>query len=132
MVASIRAFVGDAPAAVIRDSAQSNERRRRAWAPQEDDHQIYEWVRFDGKSQVWVAGQLGISQATVSRVIQRYERWQAHADPREGGRLDPAERARAQRWLTFERNERILASALRIADNVEGWIDVFKSTTRHP
>src|SRR6185503_7113133 len=37
-----------------------------------------------------------------------------------------------QRWLTFERNELILASCLRIAQNLEGFIDSTKSTTSHP
>ena len=83
---------------------------------------------MEGKSQGWVAGLLGISQSTVSRILQRYERWQAHAKEREGGRLDPAERLRAQRWLTFERNELILSSCLRIATEMEGCIDTSKST----
>jgi hypothetical protein len=91
---------------------------------------IYEWVRFEGKSQDWVAKALDISQPTVSRVLQRYERWQARAEPREGGRLDHAERLRAQRWMTYERNERILASCLRMAGDMEGFIDVSKSTIR--
>jgi hypothetical protein len=82
--------------------------------------------------QSWVAYQMGISQATVSRVIQRYERWKAHADPREGGGLDPAERARAQRWLTYERNEIVIASALRLAGEMEGFTDVSTSVTTHP
>ena len=66
----------------------------------------------------------------MSRTLQRYERWQARAEPREGGRLDHAERLRAQRWLTYERNERILASCLRMAGDMEGFIDVSQSTIR--
>ena len=129
MIATAKQFASFTPT-----SAGSNgqPRQRRAWAPNADDHQIYRWVRFDGKSQSWAAGQLGISQATVSRVVQRYERWQAHADPRDGGRLDPAERARAQRWLTLERNEMILASCLRIAQEMEGFTEVSKSVTSRP
>jgi hypothetical protein len=107
-------------------------KRRRAWAPQADDHQIYQWIRFEGKNQHWVAWQMSVSQATVSRVIQRYERWKAHAEPRDGGELDPAERARAQRWLTYERNEIVIASALRLAGELEGFTDISKSVTRHP
>jgi hypothetical protein len=105
-------------------------RQRKPWKPQANDHLIYQWVRFEGKSQVWVAQQLEISQPTVSRTLQRYERWQARAEPREGGRLDHAERLRAQRWLTYERNERILASCLRMAGDMEGFIDVSQSTIR--
>src|SRR5439155_25194229 len=61
-------------------------------------------------------------------VIQRYERWQAHAKERENGRLDHAERLRAQRWLTFARNELIVASCMRIANELEGSIDTSRST----
>jgi hypothetical protein len=107
-------------------------RRRRAWQPGGRDHLIYQWVKFDGQTQVHTANDFGISQATVSRIIDRYERWQAHAGEREGGRLDTAERRRAQRWLTYERNERILASALRIADRMEGVTDLRKSVRSKP
>src|SRR6266850_1842172 len=105
---------------------------RRPWKPDGDAHLIFQWVKMEGKSQGEVASMLNISQPTVSRVIQRYERWQAHAKEREGGRLDPAERLRAQRWLTFERNELILASCLRIANEMEGFVDTSKSTIRRP
>jgi transposase len=107
-------------------------RRRRSWQPDARDHLIYQLVKFDGMKQVHAAADFGISQATVSRIIDRYERWQAHADPREGGRLDPAERRRAQRWLTYERNERILASALRIADRMEGVTESRKTIRTKP
>jgi hypothetical protein len=83
-------------------------------------------------TQVHAAADFGISQATVSRIIDRYERWQAHAEDREGGRLDSAERLRAQRWLTYERNERILASALRIADRMEGVTESWKTVRTKP
>jgi hypothetical protein len=92
------------------------------------DALVYEWVRFEGKSQVWVAAEMGLSQGTVSRILQRVERLQAHAPDRPDGRLDPQERLRVQRWLTYERNERILASCLRIAHDVEGFVDVSRST----
>src|ERR1043165_4745067 len=80
------------------------------WQPSPDDHLIYRWCKFEGYPQSQVASMLRISQPTVSRVIQRYERWQAHMKNREGGRLDAQERLRAQRWLTYERNELIVAS----------------------
>jgi hypothetical protein len=105
---------------------------RRVWQPDAKDHQTYRWVRFEGKTQDWVAWQLGVNQATVSRIVQRYERWLARAGEREGGRLDGAERLRAQRWLTYERNEVILASALRIANEMEGFADVSKSVISRP
>ena len=107
-------------------------RNRRAWTPDARDHLIYQWVKFDGMKQIHAAADFGISQATVSRIIDRYERWQAHADPREGGRLDAAERRRAQRWLTYERNELIVASALRIADRMEGVTELHKSVRTKP
>jgi hypothetical protein len=89
-------------------------------------------VKFDGFTQQETAERQRLSQATVSRIIQRYERWQAHADPREGGRLDPAERLRAQRWLTYERNELILGTALRIAKAVEGKTELWKTVHTQP
>ena len=113
-----------------RDSAQT--RHRRAWSPDDRDHLVYQWVKFDGHKQSWVAQQLNINQTTVSRIVQRYERWQAHAQPGADGRLDPAEQLRAQRWLTYQRNEIILASALRIAAEMEGFVDVSKSTIHRP
>ena len=113
-------------------TSNNNHHPRRSWKPDGDAHLIFQWVKMEGKSQGLVASMLNISQSTVSRIIQRYERWQAHAKDREDGRLDPAERLRAQRWLTFERNELILASCLRIAHEMEGFIDTSKSTIRRP
>jgi transposase len=104
---------------------------RPVWSPNDDAHLIYHWVKLEGKSQSWVAAAFRVSQSTVSRILQRYERWQAHAQAREGGRLDHHERLRAQRWLTYERNERILTSCLRIAHEIEGFIDTSRSTIRH-
>ncbi len=111
-------------------TANSNRqpRQRRAWAPDGDDHLIFELVKMKGRTQEDVAHQLGISQATVSRVLDRYGRWQAHAKERDGGRLDHAERRRAQRVWTYERNELILASCLRIAGQVECFRTTAKTT----
>src|SRR5438105_4066654 len=114
------------------NSPPTKSRTRRPWQPDKDAHLIFQWVKMEGQTQSWVAAQFGINQATVSRIVQRYERWQAHAQEREGGRLDRSERLRAQRWLTFERNERILASCLRIAGEMEGFTDISKSTIRRP
>src|SRR5262245_12792064 len=102
---------------------------RRPYSPSDNDHLIFKWLKLDGESQAWVASQFGISQSTVSRIIQRYERWQAHAEERAGGRLDHTERIRYQRWLTFERNEQIIASCQRIAQKLEGFVDSTRSTT---
>jgi transcriptional regulator with XRE-family HTH domain len=102
------------------------------WSPSGDDHLIYEWVKMQGKTQSEVASFFGINQSTVSRIVQRIERWQAHAKARENGRLDPKERLRAQRWLTYERNELILASCLRIAHEMEGFTELSKSTISRP
>src|SRR5262249_2655585 len=101
------------------------------WSPDGDAHLIYQWVKFEGKTQSWVASAFGINQSTVSRILPRYDRWQAHAKDRENGRLDHAERLRAQRWLTYERNELIVASCMRIANELEGSIDASKSTILH-
>ena len=113
-------------------TAPVKQRTRRAWAPNADDHLIYRWVKLEGKGQDFVAQCFGIHQSTVSRIVQRYERWEAHAEARDNGRLDPAERLRSQRWLAFERNEAMLTSCLRLAGEMDGWKDVAKSVTRHP
>jgi helix-turn-helix protein len=102
------------------------------WQPTGDDHLIFEWVKMQGKTQAEVARMFDINQSTVSRIIQRYERWQAHMKDRENGRLDPSERYRAQKWLTYERNELILASCLRIAGEMEGFTELSKSTISRP
>ena len=116
-------------------SLNTNEAGRRdarpTWSPDANDHLVYHWVKFGGKTQELAARLLGISQPTVSRMIDRYERWQAHAE-REGGRLDHAERLRAQRWLTYERNELILGSCLRIAAEMEGFTELTKSVVNRP
>ncbi len=87
---------------------------------------------MQGKTQAEVASLLDIHQGTVSRVIQRYERWLAHLKSRENGRLDPQERLRAQHQLTYDRNELILASCLRIARDTEGSLDSSRSTVSRP
>ena len=102
------------------------------WQPNDNDHLIYDWVKMQGKTQAEVSSLLRIHQGTVSRVIQRYDRWLAHMKARENGRLDPKERLRAQRQLTFDRNELILASCLRIAKETEGFIDASRSTVSRP
>ncbi len=111
------------------EPAKERRRRRKAWAPTGDDYAVYHLVMLDGKSQHYVAQIFGISQPTVSRIVERYERWQAHAGPREEGRLDPAERVRAQRSLTYMRNEKIIRNCLRLAGEVEGFQEVSHSTS---
>ncbi len=113
-------------------NANTTETTRQPWSPSGDDHLIFDWVKMQGKTQSEVASMLNIHQSTVSRVIQRYERWQAHAKARENGSLDHSERLRAQHWLTFERNELLLSSCLRIAKEMEGFTDVSKSTISRP
>jgi len=122
----------DAALAAQDAATPAKPRSRRPWSPDHEAWLIFEQVKMQGHSQSWVANQRQVSQATVSRIIQRFERWQAHARQREGGRLDRSERLRAQRWLTFERNELILASCLRIANEMEGFIDVSKDTITRP
>src|SRR6266404_2233107 len=104
----------------------------RPWSPTGDDHLIFQWVKMEGKSQQQVASMFGINQSTISRIVQRYERWQAHLKERENGRLDRAERLRAQRWLTYERNELMLTSCLRIAQEMEGFTELSTSVTQYP
>ena len=106
-------------------------RHRRPWTPDDSDREIFEYVRMGGQTQAEVALRLGISQSTVSRVVMRYERWQARAKPREAGRLEHGERLRSQRVLTFERNELLLASCLRMAARMESNLNYVHKLTRH-
>src|SRR4029079_4974238 len=106
--------------------------QHQAYQPSGDELLIFEFAKMQGKTQSEVARMFGINQSTVSRIIHRIERWQAHAQARENGRLDPHERLAAQRWLTYERNELILASCLRIAHEMEGFTELSKSTISRP
>jgi hypothetical protein len=102
------------------------------WMPTDRDRLIFQWVKFDGHKQSWVASQLGIHQTTVSRIVDHYERWIARGGPSQQGALSHDERLRSQRWLAYERNEWILSSALRIAGEMERAIDSSKSTITRP
>src|SRR4030095_8794897 len=88
-------------------------RKRKAWQPGERDHLVYHWVRFEGKRQWWSATELKTDQATLSRILVRYEKWLAHGQPGADGQLDTAERQRVQRWLTYERDGDIPESDMR-------------------
>jgi len=113
-------------------AATAPPKSRESWAPDHDDQFIYWWVKLEGNTQSFVASQLGVNQGTISRTIKRYERWQTRAEAAADGRLNHAEKLRAQRWLTFERNELILASCLRIAGEMESCFDASKSTYLRP
>ena len=101
---------------------------KQPWMPSERERIIFRWVKFDGERQSWVADQYGISQSTVSRIVQRYERWIARGGEQQEGAPSHDERLRAQKWLTYERNEWILCSALRIAAEMERHYETSKST----
>jgi len=103
----------------------------RTWAPSDRDRLIYKWAKFDGHKQSWIADQLELNQSTVSRIIDRYERWIAHGGPAQQGALTRDERLRAQLALTLDRNEWIIASSMRLAGEMELMSDATKSTTRH-
>ena len=102
------------------------------WTPTDRERLIFQWVKFEGQTQSWVADQFEISQSTVSRIIERYEHWIARGGPVQQGALNHEERLRTQRWLTYERNEWLLASALRLASEMERALDTSKSTVSHP
>jgi hypothetical protein len=98
------------------------------WTPTDRDRVIFQWVKFQGYTQSWVAEQLEISQSTVSRIVERYERWIARGGPGINGGLSHEEQLRYHRWLTIERNELIINSCLRIAHDMEHQIDVSRTT----
>lgn len=104
----------------------------REWTPSQRDQLVFRWVKFEGKAQGWVAEQLGLHQSTVSRMVEKYERWIARGGPGRQGGLTHDERVRAQRWLTYERNEWIIATAMRMAAELELPMDTTKSTISHP
>jgi hypothetical protein len=95
--------------------------------PTDQERLIYRRVKFEGEKQAEVAKMLAINQSTVSRAISRYERWIAAGGQEQETGLPHGERLRAQRWLTFERNEWILSAALRIAAEMERQLDTSKS-----
>src|SRR5207249_2250840 len=99
--------------------------------PTDRERMIFQWVKFDGHTQAWVAQQLDMHQSTVSRIVERYERWIARGGPSQEGALSHEERVRAQRWLTYERNEWIITSALRLAGEMERGIDATRSNITH-
>jgi hypothetical protein len=128
-----RSIAAESPAgAATAIAAQPMKRTRKAWKPGQRDHLVYQWVRMEGKQQTWVAGQLELSQSTVSRILSRYDKWIAHAQPGDDGRLSAEEQLRTQLWLTYARNEAILTACLRIAGEMEGFVDVSQSVVQRP
>ena len=95
--------------------------------PTDQERMIYRRVKFEGEKQTEVARMLSIHQSTVSRAIHKYERWIAAGGQEQETALPREGRLRAQRWLTFERNEWILSAALRIAAEMERQLDTSKS-----
>jgi transposase len=112
----------------ISASAASNPDK--LWTPDHRDQLVYEWVTLQGKTQSEVAHMLKLSQPTVSRIVQRYRRWLGHAGPGVDGSLASDERRAVQRRLTYERNEWLLAGAMRLARDLEGFTDATQSTVR--
>ena len=102
---------------------------KQPWMPSDKERTIFQWVKFEGLSQSEVAYQFRINQSTVSRIVKRYERWIARGGDEQEGAPSYEERLRSQRWLTYERNEWILCSALRIAAQMEREYQTTKSKT---
>src|SRR5262245_58263396 len=114
MTAKVAASTAKSTKATVKKSRQP-----RTWSPDKGDLEIFDAVRMLGQKQQDVALAWGIHQSTVSRIVRRVERWQSRATPKEAGRLTHGERLRAQTSLTFERNEQLLASCLRLAARME-------------
>ena len=131
---------GEAPGTAAGDAAREELERLLAGGrpgeevepPTDQERVIYKWAKFDGEKQGEIASRLGISQPSVSRAIRRYERWIAAGGQVREGELGHGERLRAQRWLTYERNEWIMAAALRIAAAMEREVDTSRSTVTSP
>jgi len=93
--------------------------KSRPWTPTHRDRTIYHWIKFDGQSQLDVAQRFKIHQSTVSRIVERYEHWLAHGGPEQEGALTHEERRRVQRRLTYERNEWVIATAMRLTNQMQ-------------
>src|SRR5947209_2523776 len=52
-------FVGQ-NTATQNTATQTKPRTRRPWQPDKDAHLIFQWVKFEGQTQGWVAAQFGI------------------------------------------------------------------------
>jgi hypothetical protein len=91
----------------------------RPWTPTSRDRLVYRWVKSDGQSQSEVAARLKINQSTVSRIVERFELWIAHGGPEQEGALNHEERRRAPRRLTYERNEWVIATAMRLTNQLQ-------------
>jgi len=102
----------------------------REWSPSDRERLIFQWVKFEGHTQSWVASQLNMHQSTVSRIVERYERWIARGGPARRGGISHDERLRSQRWLTYERNEWVISSALRLAGEMERAIETSRSNIK--
>jgi len=93
------------------DSIETSERFSRQ-APGERDLQIYAAVRVDGRRQVEVAAEFGISQGRVSQIVRRVNRWRVgmgiEAD------LEHRDRRSVDRWLEQLRIEKLYEETMEL------------------
>jgi hypothetical protein len=100
-------------------------RLRRVRQPSERNLQVFEAVRTEGRSQVEVARQYGLSQPRVAQICQQIDRWWARLRALGAGR----DARRAELLLARRRYERILATASRhLAQNE---VTLATEKTRH-
>jgi hypothetical protein len=81
-------------------------------APGERDLQIYAAVRIDGRRQVDVAAEFGISQGRVSQIVRRVQRWRVAMAP--AAEFERRDQQQIQRWLDDQRLEKLYEEAMEL------------------
>src|SRR5947207_13800508 len=85
--------------------------------PSARDQAILVAYRTQGRTQVSLARQHGISQRRVSEIVRRVERWRADLIPSEENQLEHEQQVRLDRWLERERGQAIYDRGIRAFDH---------------
>ena len=93
-----------------RDAIESLETDDRS--PGERDLQIYAAVRVDGRRQVEVAAELGITQGRVSQIVSSVQRWRVGMGWE--AELERRDRRSVDRWLTQLRIEKLYEETMEL------------------
>ena len=94
-----------------RDEIEMNEQRD-GRAPGERDLQIYAAVRVDGRRQVDVAAEFGISQGRVSQIVRRVNHWRVGMGLE--AELERRDRKSVDRWLEQLRIEKLYEETMEL------------------
>ncbi len=94
-----------------RDSIETSERFPRQ-APSERDLQVYAAVRVDGRRQVDVAAEFGLSQGRVSQIVRCVNQWRAGLGI--DAELERRDRKSVDRWLEQLRIEKLYEETMEL------------------